>query len=330
MKHILVTGGAGFLGSHVVHELLQAGHRVRVVDDFSTGKEMHLAALRENPLLSIVRGDITLEKDIEPAFEDIEVVIHLAVLSLRHSIRDPLRVAEVIGRGTLNCLLLARERGVELFLNCSSSEVYGSAVRAPMDEDHPLNPETPYAAAKAAQDFYVRSFGETFGLPWVTVRPFNMYGPNSHWEGPSGELIPKMIVRAMNGKKLQIYGDGMQTRDFLFVQESARAFLAVMSSPACWGTCYNLCTGVETSVLEIAQALCEAFHLDPKETLEWVPSRPGDVRRHLGDSTRIRSRLGLSFDVTLREGILTTVDWFRSLPLSPEDLLSQEVEKNWE
>ena len=169
-RKVVVTGGAGFLGSHVVRLLLEKNNRVIVLDDFSNGKMQHLQDLTANPLLHIIKGDVTNPKDVSAAFKDCDIVMHLAVLGLRQSIREPKRVNEVIIDGTINCLEAARANKIELFVNCSSSEVYGTATYVPIDESHPLNPETPYAAAKVAQDMYVRSYGRTYHLPWVTLR----------------------------------------------------------------------------------------------------------------------------------------------------------------
>lgn len=326
---ITVTGGAGFLGSHVVRLLLNDGNEVTVLDDFSNGKEAHLKGFAGHPRLRVQRGDIRNAKDVRKAFEGCQTVIHLAVLCLRESIKDPGHVNDVIVNGTIACLDEARREGVGLFLNCSSSEVYGTAQRIPMDEEHPQNPETPYAAAKVAQDMYVSSYGRTFGLPWTTVRPFNMYGPNSHWQGHRGELIPKMIVRAMNRKPLGVFGDGLQTRDFIYVEEAARAILAVMANDACRGQHLNFCTGAETPILKVAQLICEAFSLDPKAFIEFHPDRPGDVRRHLGDNTRFRKLLGFAPEVGIEEGLSRTIAWFRALPIPPDKMLSEEVLKSW-
>ena len=241
-KKIAVTGGAGFLGSHVVQLLIEKGNSVVVLDDFSNGKRSHLGPVGDHPSLKIVHGDVTNLQDVSNAFEGCHIIIHLAVLCLRQSIQEPHRVSEVIVQGTLNCLDIARDNDVELFLNCSSSEVYGTADYVPMDEQHPLHPETPYAAAKVAQDMYVRSYGRTFGLPWTTIRPFNMYGPNSHWSGYRGELIPRMIVRAMYRRPLIIFGKGTQTRDFSYVKDAAKAVVAVAEEKACRNRCINFCS----------------------------------------------------------------------------------------
>jgi UDP-glucose 4-epimerase len=267
---------------------------------------------------------------VQTAFADCQIVIHLAVLCLRESIKNPQLVNDVIVNGTINCLDAALKNRAELFINCSSSEVYGTAVKIPMDEGHPLNPETPYAAAKVAQDMYVSSYGRTYGLPWTTVRPFNMYGPNSHWQGSRGELIPKMIVRAMNKRPLVVFGDGQQTRDFIYVEEAAKAILSVAKSPNCLGQHLNFCTGIETSILRIAQLICEAFSLDPREYIQFQPARPGDVKRHLGDNSRFKALLGFAPQLGIREGLDHTISWFRTLPYQPEKMLAQEVLKAWE
>lgn len=327
---IVVTGGAGFLGSHVVARLLARGLRVRVLDDFSNGKMLHLEDLVEDPGLEVVEVDIVQADKVASVIEDAQVVIHLAVLDLRQSIKEPERVNEVVVNGTLHCLEAARRAGIDLFLNCSSSEVYGTALRTPMDEEHVLGPETPYAAAKVAQDMYVRSYGRTYGLPWVTIRPFNMYGPNSHWQGFRGELIPKMIVRAMNRQPLTVFGDGRQTRDFIYVDDAAEATCRVIETPSCRNQVLNVCTGQETAVGDIAEMICGEFDLDPDQFIDYQPARPGDVRRHLGDNSRCRELLGFEPETPFEEGLARTVRWFKSLPIDPAAMLSEEAGRSWE
>jgi len=329
-KNIVVTGGAGFLGSHVVRLLIEKNNYVVVLDDFSNGKLAHLKPLENNPRLKIIRGDVSKSDNVKRAFDGCQIVIHLAVLCLRQSLREPHHINEVIVKGTMNCLDVALANKVELFLNCSSSEVYGTAAYIPMHERHPLHPETPYAAAKVAQDMYVFSYGRTYGLPWTTIRPFNMYGPNSHWQGFRGELIPRMIVRAMNQQPLLIFGDGNQTRDFIYVEDAARAVIAMAENPASRNKCINFCSGVEISVRQIAELICNCFDLDPNRFIQKQPPRPGDVKRHLGDNSKFKELLGFTPQITIEEGLRRTIAWFQSLPFTPEELLSQEVPRNWE
>ena len=329
-RRVVVTGGAGFLGSHVVRLLLAADNEVVVLDDFSNGKAWHLDAVRADPRLRIERGDVRDAAVVRRAFQGCRLVFHLAVLDLRRSIKEPRLVSQVIVDGTLNCLEAAREHGIDRFVNCSSSEVYGSARVVPMNEEHPLAPETPYAAAKVAQDMYVASWGRTYGLPWTTLRPFNMYGPNSHWQGARGELIPKLIVRAMNHQPLVLFGDGGQTRDFVYVEEAAHALLLAAEHPACVGETLNFCAGVETPIRRIAELVCGHFGLDPESAITYQPARTGDVRRHRGDNTRFRARFGSGPPISIEEGLARTVDWFRALPTTPAALLAEEVLRNWE
>jgi UDP-glucose 4-epimerase len=324
-KKVAVTGGAGFLGSHVVRRLLEKGHAVTVIDNFSNGKRFHLDAVSDDPNLEIMEGDIRSIEQVRMAFKGADTIIHLAVLCLRQSLEDPFLVNEAIVDGTLNCLQVARDQNVELFLNCSSSEVYGTAEMTPMPETHPFNPKTPYAAGKVAQDMYVHSYGATYGLPWTTIRPFNMYGPNSHWQGHRGELIPRMVVRAMNKKPLPVFGDGAQTRDFMYVEDAAKAVVAVAEEPSCQGKTMNFCTGQETPVMKIAEIICRLFDLDPTRYIIKYPSRPGDVIRHCGDNSLFREVVGFTPAVSLEEGIQRTLEWFRSLPCTPEELISDEL-----
>jgi UDP-glucose 4-epimerase len=330
MKNVIVTGGAGFLGSHVTELLLRTGRNVIVIDDFSNGKAIHLDKCKDHSCLKIVKADIAKYRDIEEFFSNVDAVVHLAVLDLRLSIKDPLRVNTAIVDGTLNCLELARKNKIMLFLNCSSSEVYGTAHYVPMDENHPLNPETPYAAAKVAQDMYVRSYGSTFQLPWLTVRPFNMYGPHSHWQGARGELIPKMIVRAMNKQPLVVFGDGRQTRDFIFVKDAAQGIVTLLDRADIRETSVNLCSGKETQIGEIAKQICNYFNLAPSQYIENYPPRPGDVMRHLGSNDKAKLLFDFEARNDLNTGLPETIEWFKSLPYSPEELLTTEVLRNWE
>ncbi len=329
-KRIVVTGGAGFVGSHVVPLLLERDNEVVVLDNFTIGKKENLAGVESNPRLTLIRGDVTNERDVERAFEGANIVVHLAVIDLRYSIKDPILTNRVITAGTINCLNAALKNNAELFLNVSSAEVYGDAIYFPVDEDHIYQPTNPYAAAKVAQDMYVYSYGRTYDLPWTTLRYFSLYGPNSHWESYRGEVIPKMIVRAMNTQPLVIFGDGAQTRDFVFIEDAARALIAIGERKSCLGKCVQFCTGRETSIQRIAEIICYNFGYEPSEMIRKESWRPADIMRMSGISGKCRDMLGLSSSVDIEEGIHRTVQWYRSLPYAPEDLLSQEVLRNWE
>jgi UDP-glucose 4-epimerase len=299
-KTVLVTGGAGFIGSHLVDAL--KGCRVFVLDDLSTGKVDNLAHLADNPAVTLVRGDIRDRRTVGDLMRRVQVVFHLACRGVRHSIGHPEENHEVNATGTLVLLEAARAARVERFIHVSSSEVYGTARTVPMDEMHPCFAETAYGAAKLAGESYSRAYHQTYRLPTTVVRPFNNFGPRSHFEGDCGEVIPRFAVWALNGIAPSIFGDGNQTRDFIYVADTAYWLCRVAESDRLIGETINLGTGRETSVRELAAVVCEETGqtgLQPK----YLPPRPGDVRRHLAGVAKARELLGFQAKTGLREGI---------------------------
>jgi UDP-glucose 4-epimerase len=324
-KRVLVTGGAGFVGSHLVDALARS-NEVTVLDDFSVGSE---ANLREAPRpITVVRADIRARSSIEAAVIQADVIFHLAVVCLRVSIPDPMASHLVNDLGTLNLLLAAQRGAVERLVYVSSSEVYGSAVRAPMDEDHPLHPTTPYAAAKLAGEAYALSFKRTYGLPVTVVRPFNVYGPREHVDGPSGEVIPRFVARAVGGRPLVVFGDGEQTRDFTWVGDTVRGILLAAESDELVGGCVNIARGEEVSILRIAQIVQRL--IGTREPIQHHAERPGDVRRHVAGVERARSMLGFRAEVGIEEGLGRYVDWARSQPPSAVSAPELEEARNWQ
>lgn len=324
-KRVLVTGGAGFIGSHLVERLVRA-NRVTVLDDFSTGRMENLATVQPSP--RVIRADITDRSSVEAAVQDAQVIFHLAVSCLRVSIPDPMRSHLANDLGTLHLLLSARGSSVERFVHVSSSEVYGSAVRAPMDEDHPINPTTPYGASKAAAELYALSFYRTYGFPAVVIRPFNTYGPREHLDGASGEVIPKFVARAMAGWPQIIFGDGLQTRDFTWVEDIVRGIVLAAECDALVGQPVNIARGQEVSILAIAHLVQDL--LETRVPIEHRPDRPGDVRRHLAGVHRAREVLGFTAQVGIEEGLTRYVDWVKSLPGDPISRLRNEQVVNWQ
>ncbi len=326
-KTVLVTGGAGFIGSHLVDALRHC--TVRVLDDLSTGKEANLGDARKNGRLEFVHGDIRDRGLVAKLLRDVDVVFHLACRGVRHSIGNPLESHLVNAEGTLTLLAEAQRAGVQRFLHVSSSEVYGTARRAPMDEDHPTFPETVYGAAKLAGEAYARAYHQTYGLPTIVVRPFNNFGPRSHHEGDSGEVIPRFIVWALNGQAPMIFGDGSQTRDFIYVGETAHWLCQAAECDALVGRTINLGSGVETSVSELAKIIFSEVglsHIKPS----YQPPRPGDVQRHLADVRLAQQLLGFNTRVNVREGIRRLLDHVRSQSRSAADLLAETNPFNWQ
>jgi UDP-glucose 4-epimerase len=326
---VVVTGGAGFIGSHVVDALVEQGHEVVVIDDFSTGSEDNLAQHRQNSRVFVERADVTDLATMQRLVRGAGVVYHLAVQCLRLSLYKPMYVHDVNATGTLNLCIAAKEGGVGRFVYVSSSEVYGSAKRVPMREDHPLEPLTPYAASKLAGENYTLSFASTHGLPAVVVRPFNAYGPRSHHEGASGEVIPRMTIRAMAGLQPVVFGDGEQTRDFTWVEDSAAGIVRAGSNDLLIGHAVNIAYGREVTVRRIAELILEALgrtdlgvaHADP---------RPGDVRRHYAATKRARRILDFTPSVAIEQGIPRYVSWLTSRVTDPHALLAQQDAINWQ
>ncbi len=324
-RRVLVTGGAGFIGSHVV-ELLACANQVTVLDDLSVGRVENLASVASR--VRVVRGDITDRDLVAEVAREAEVIVHMAVVCLRESIGDPLRTFLVNDLGTLNLLLAAQGAArLRRFVYVSSSEVYGSALRLPMDEEHPLRPMTPYAASKLAGEVHALAFSRTYGLPVVVVRPFNAYGPRAHLRGTSGELIPRLAARALAGRPLVVFGDGSQTRDFTWVGDVARGIVLAAECDALLGECVNIARGEPVSVLRVAELIRELT--GTPVPIEHHPARPGDVAQHHADVRRGYRLLGFRARTSIEEGLARYLEWLRRQPGDPASWLDGEEVVNW-
>ena len=329
-KRIVVTGGAGFVGSNLLPHLLQRDNHVVVFDNFSNGKMENLQDVKDNPNLEIIKGDVRHADEVKRAFRGAQVVLHLCCQGVRQAIKDPYYVNDVIVDGTLNCLEAAVENKVDLFFNVSSIAVYGKAKYFPVDEEHQMFPVSAYGVAKAAQDLYVRSYGVFRDLPWLTLRFTAMYGPRSHWESYSGEVIPRMVIRAMNREPLIVFGEGTQTRDFLYVGDAVKAILALLDAPGAKGEIFNYGSTTETSILEIAEKICRHFDIRPEAGIQKLPMRPGDSAKVVCDHAKFKARMGFGPETGMNEGLQKTIEWFESLPYPREKLLADVAVKNWE
>ncbi|MSQ35711.1 MAG: NAD-dependent epimerase/dehydratase family protein [Dehalococcoidia bacterium] len=325
---VLVTGGAGFIGAELAHQLVGAGAAVTVVDNLVNGKREHLAGLAPE-VLRFVEADVRDGARMAELLAGTDVVFHLACLGVRHSIHSPAENHDVNATATLQLLALARAAGVERFVHVSSSEVYGTARWAPMTEAHPTYPLTVYGAGKLAGECYARAYHETYGFPTVVVRPFNAYGPRSHHEGDSGEVIPRFLLRALAGRPLIVFGDGTQTRDFTYVADTARGILLAATAAAAVGQTINLGSGREIAINELARTVLEVAAGGAGDVQHDVP-RPGDVLRLYADSTLAGELLGFAPAVPLREGLERLAVWYGEQGEPPEALLAQEVLHNWQ
>lgn len=305
----LVTGGAGFIGSHLVRGLLARGYRVRVLDDFSTGRAENLRGLH-GPL-EIREGDLRDPQVVAEALRGVEVVFHQAAfVSVPASMEDPLTCHAVNTDGTAQLLELARQAGVAKVVLASSAAVYGDAEAFPLREDLPYRPLSPYAASKAANEVYARLYTLAFGLPVVALRYFNVYGPRQRPDSPYAAAIPIFIRRMLDGQPPTVFGDGTQRRDFVFVGDVVRANLLAAESSAADGQVLNICTGVEVSLLDLLAVLRDLIPHAPEPV--FAPPRPGDIQRSVGDPTRAERLLGFRAQTPLPEGLAQVVAWMKA------------------
>ena len=323
-----MTGGAGFIGSELARQLKNRGDHVIVVDNLANGRvenlegvigdrvELHIDDIRDQPRMAeLLRG--------------VDCIFHLACLGVRHSIHTPGENHEVNASATLHLLQIAREAHIQRFIYVSSSEVYGTGKWAPMDEEHPTLPMTVYGAAKLAGECYTRAYHHTYGLPTVVVRPFNSYGPRSHHEGDSGEVIPKFLLRCMAGKPVIIFGDGTQTRDFTFVEDTARGILLAGDVEEAVGETINLGQGEEITINELASRVATVAGRGSAQ-VEYATERPGDVLRLVADARRAKALLGFAPGIALEDGLRKLRRWYEASGRTPEHLLEDEVVQNWE
>jgi UDP-glucose 4-epimerase len=317
-QSVLVTGGAGFIGSHLVELLAaQAPRSIHVVDNLFLGREENLeAARRAFPGLSFHRMDATDGASLRRLLRDekVDTVFNLATKALGYSFDDPADAFHVNTLIAGHLLEALRLQEIHHLIHFSSSEVYGSAQIVPMPESHPLLPHTPYAAGKAAADLMVRSYEETFGIRVLTLRPFNNYGPRQN-EGLYAGVIPITMRRLLRGEAPVIQGSGEQTRDFIFVRDTARLAVDLGKREDLKGRTFNLGSGVEISIRSLMERICEiAGYRGPVST---APARPGDVARHCADVRALRSLGGgaplQSFEGALRE----TWAWYKERAGSP-------------
>ena len=326
MRNVLVTGGAGFIGSELVRQLAGRGDRVVIVDNLANGRRENVEEILSDRV-SLLELDIRNSDAVRPYLRGVDVVYHLACLGVRHSVHSPVENHEVNATATLSLLRGARAAGVPRFVYISSSEVYGTARWAPMSEEHPTFPCTVYGASKLAGECYTRAYHKTYGYPTVVVRPFNTYGPRSHHEGDSGEVIPKFLLRSLAGRPLIVFGDGTQTRDFTYVADTAAGILAAGEHPEAIGETINLGSGREVSVAELARLVAQVTGAGGE--VQHDEPRPGDVLRLCADMTRARALLGYEPRITLEDGLRHLLAWYRAQPATPEELLEAEVVRNW-
>ncbi|NBO90869.1 MAG: SDR family oxidoreductase [Planctomycetia bacterium] len=309
MRTCLVTGGAGFIGSHLVSALVARGDRVRVLDDFSTGSPENLDAVAGQ--VDVIEGDIVDPDTVHRAMSGVQVVFHQAALaSVPRSVANPLATHRACVDGTLNILLAARNAGVRRVVYAASSSAYGNSARLPKSEEDPTSPLSPYAVAKLAGEQYCAAFSEVYGLQTVRLRYFNVFGPRQTPDSPYAAVIPLFLQAMTQGKSPTVHGDGQQSRDFTYVADVVQANLKAAEATGVSGRVYNVAGGRRVSLLNLIRLLNEI--LGTSIGPEFVPSRPGDVKHSQADISRAVAELGYRPTTDIREGLEHCLEWFRS------------------
>jgi len=321
VQRFLVTGGAGFIGSHIVHALASEGAGVRVLDDFSSGREENLAglaigAIGSGATVELIRGDIADPEACATACGGVDGVFHEAALvSVPRSVEEPERTWEVNSTGTLNLLEAARAAGVGRFVFAASSAAYGDSESLPKVETMPVDPRSPYAASKVAGEALLASHGAAFGMQTVSLRYFNVFGPRQADDSPYTGVIAIFARSLLEGAAPTIFGDGGQTRDFTYVDDVVAANLSVMRGEVPTGSVINIGGGERISILELYQAIAEDLGSELKP--EMAPPRAGDVRHSLASLERAERLLGYSPQTSLRDGLAKTLEWYRASHARP-------------
>ncbi|MEO0258730.1 MAG: dTDP-glucose 4,6-dehydratase [candidate division WOR-3 bacterium] len=307
MKKLLVTGGAGFIGSFFVILAINKGYDVIVVDALTYAGD--LSRLKEvEGMYGFYKIDITKDKHLEHVFqmESPDVVVHFAAEThVDRSILNPHSFLDTNIIGTYKLLELSKRYGIKLFLNIITDEVYGEIEEGKFTEQSPLMPNSPYSVSKASQDMLGRAYFRTYGLPVITLRPSNNYGP---WQYPE-KLIPVVITRALMDEEIPVYGDGSNVREWLYVEDCAEAILSVMEKGKP-GEIYNIGSGIEKENIEVVKAILKLLN-KPESLIRFVKDRPGHDYRYSVDTSKIREEIGWQAKTTFEKGLEKTIDWYK-------------------
>jgi nucleoside-diphosphate-sugar epimerase len=307
MARALVTGGAGFIGSHIAHALVERGDQIRIFDNFSTGSLDNLAGIEDQ--VEIVRGDLTKQADVRHAVEDIDLVFHEAAqVSVPESIEKPMDCYAINVGGTIELLQAAKQAGVQRAVIASSAAVYGESGQLPLSEYSTVETLSPYAASKYFNEVLAQVYSSAHKFPVVALRYFNVYGPRQSPTSAYAAAIPRFIDRLATGQAPTVYGVGTQTRDFIFVGDVVRANLLAAEKQGVAGKVFNICSGSETSLLDLLSTLARLIPGAPAP--EFASPRLGDVPRSVGDPSLAANELGFKAQVSLADGLQACVkEW---------------------
>lgn len=309
----LVTGGAGFIGSHIAQTLLEQGHRVRVLDNFSTGKRENIEELKrrfDGNRLEIIEGDLRDASRVGEAVRGVNIIFHeAAFVSVPQSMEEPQNCFDVNISGTSLLFDAARKAGVSRAVVASSAAVYGESDVLPLIEETPLMPKSPYAVSKRVNEMYAELFTRAFGFEVVALRYFNVYGPRQRPDSMYAAAVPIFARRLLDNKPVTIFGDGGQTRDLINVRDVVRANLVASQHPDAAGKIFNVCTGVETRLLDLLDVMYELLPNAPTHT--FAAPRAGDIYRSLGNPKKAADVMGFRAEVSLPDGLNEVINWMR-------------------
>jgi UDP-glucose 4-epimerase len=325
--NILVTGGAGFIGSHLVDKLVSLAHQVIVLDNLCNGKEENIKDALASGRLKFIKGDILDKTTCDSVMQGVDVVYHLACLGVRHSLHSPFENHRVNAEGTLNVLEAARKNKVKRFFYISTSEIYGDIKQFPIDENGVPLPKTVYGASKLAGENYAYSYHTCFGMDTTVLRIFNNYGPRAHYEGDAGEIIPRSIVNMLYGTAPVIFGDGSVTRDFFFVKDTAAALAKLLEIENINGEIINIGTGVEITMKHLLEKIIELMNTDLN--INYMEDRPADVPRLWVNPSKFKKITGFNAAYSFEEGLTETISFYKELS-EGKNLISEIAVKNWE
>ena len=304
-KKIVVTGGAGFIGSNTVKELLKNNNSVTVIDNLSTGKYENIRDAE------FIKGDITDTNILKNAFKDADYIIHLAAISsIEQTIKDPKKSNDINITGTLNVLSEARDANVKRVIFASSASIYGNTTQLPIKENAPPNPTTPYAISKITGEYYCKSFHELYGLETVALRFFNVFGPRQQLNSAYSAVIPKFINAMLKDKRPTIYGDGEQSRDFIYIKDVVTAIIKATTAPNAAGTSINIATGKGTTLNELVNTINNSLGKTIKPS--YTDKKQGDIKHSLADISLAKRVLDFTPEYTLDKGIEKTIEWLKS------------------
>jgi UDP-glucose 4-epimerase len=307
LKRALVTGGAGFIGSHIVDALVSDGCQVTVLDNLSTGSDLNLVAVMDQ--ITFYKGDIRDRQMLEKAAQDCDVIFHLAaVVSVPQTIEDPVESASINEIGTLHVLETARKKKIRRVIFSSSCAVYGDAPQLPKKESMPLNPGSPYAVQKRTAEHYMRLGHELYGLETISLRYFNVYGPRQDPSSPYSGVISIFMNKAVGNQSPVIYGDGKQSRDFIYVTDVVTANLLAARSAAASGEIINIGTASSVQINQLWDMVCALVGSTIKP--RYQPARPGDIYASVASTVRAKKRLGFKIEYPFEKGLALTYRWY--------------------